>query len=264
MTAHVTLDALAGRVNVVLLPAAPYSADDPVESITLGISLGRQRGVHAIDSDRRTDFDILPGVLAYTPAGMRVFSESSVGGEYLVMRWCAPAEEGASATCGHRVESPGHSAALELGFAIRRELISEDRDMLRLDELLVGLYALRPGQTDCRADTSRRIPDIILDKIHEEFWRPLTLSELSGDAGRSELQFLREFSRTLGMTPHAYVMETRVQAARRMLTETDAPLSIVAVECGFSHQSHMGRVFRMSLGVTPQQYRRCFHGADSN
>ncbi|ODP33279.1 hypothetical protein A9762_19700 [Pandoraea sp. ISTKB] len=262
MTAHVTLDALAGRVNVELLPAAPYSADDPVESQTLGISLGRQRGVHAIDSDRRTDFSILPGVLAYTPAGVRVFSESGSGGEYLVMRWREHPNEDTGSACGRRVEASGHNAALDLGFTIRRELLAEDRDTLRLDELLVAFNALRPWHIPSRSVVLRGIPEAILDKIQEEFWRPLTLSELSADAGQSELQFLREFSRALGMTPHAYIMETRLQAARQMIARTDAPLSIVAVECGFSHQSHMGRMFRMSLGVTPQQYRRTYVASD--
>ena len=81
---------LGGRLCLQLLPRAAYSARDPVQWQTLGVTLERQQGVHAIDSDHRVDFDTLPGVLAYTPVGVEVFSESASGGEYLLMRLDEP------------------------------------------------------------------------------------------------------------------------------------------------------------------------------
>lgn len=47
-----------------------------------------------------------------------------------------------------------------------------------------------------------------------------------------------------------------LDACRRMLEHTDAPLATIAAECGFSHQSHMGSAFRRILGVTPGEYQR--------
>ncbi len=57
------------------------------------------------------------------------------------------------------------------------------------------------------------------------------------------------------MTPHAYIVETRVQAARASMRRDKAPLAIIAADCGFTHQSHMGVAFRKVLGQTPGRYR---------
>ncbi|VVE60539.1 AraC family transcriptional regulator [Pandoraea captiosa] len=267
MTASVTRKALAGRVTVRLLPAVPYSVSDPSECETLGISLTRQCGVHAINSDRRSDFDTPPAMLAYAPAGTDVFSESGEGGEYLVMRWSPGTDVGARMQVGNRIEVPGQRQALTLAFAIRRQLLAPAPDPLQsdlqpdlqLDEVVLRFLATSPAlaaqeRTTCRETAV--VPSTILSKIHDEFSRPLALAELAAEAGQTELQFLRQFTRATGITPHAYLMEIRLQAARRMVASTDAPLAGIATECGFSHQSHMGRVFRASLGLTPQQYRR--------
>ena len=75
----------------------------------------------------------------------------------------------------------------------------------------------------------------------------------------SALRFLRTFTQLTGMTPHAWISETRLQAARAMMQRRDLPLAQIALDCGFSHQSHMGHVFRQHLGLTPGQYRQ-HHG----
>ena len=49
-----------------------------------------------------------------------------------------------------------------------------------------------------------------------------------------------------------------LQAARTLIERTDMPLAMIASECGFSHQSHMGTAFRNLLGLTPLRYRSSF------
>ena len=98
----------------------------------------------------------------------------------------------------------------------------------------------------------------MLDRIRAEFDRPLRLSDLAAAQNKTALRFLREFRQAVGMTPHAFLVETRVQAARRLLAHTDLPLSAVAFDCGFAHQSHMGAAFRSVLAMTPMAYRRAF------
>jgi AraC-like DNA-binding protein len=46
------------------------------------------------------------------------------------------------------------------------------------------------------------------------------------------------------------ITETHLRASRRMLAHTDTPIAMVAADCGFSHQSHMGSAFRHALGMT--------------
>jgi len=96
--------------------------------------------------------------------------------------------------------------------------------------------------------------------IERNLDRPLTLAELAKSVSQTPLQFLREFTCAVGMTPHAFITETRLQASRHRLAHSDTPIAMIAVECGFSHQSHMGTAFRRTLGMTPSQYRRIYQG----
>jgi AraC family transcriptional regulator len=258
MTTPRSLSLSKGSVNLQLYPQAPYSSCDPVQSETLGIALERQRGVHSIDSDRRTDFDTWPGVLAYTPAGIEVFSESANGGEYLAVRWSGPLDDNFVARSSHRVEMPGHSLAVTLGRNIRRLMLDPCVDMFCIEELTLRFVGLRSSLPGALSTGRRHKYASILERIAAEFDQPLTLADLALSIGKPELQFLREFSQIFGMTPHAYVVETRLQAARKMIELTDKPLSMIALDCGFSHQSHMGKAFREFLNVTPKQYKELF------
>jgi AraC family transcriptional regulator len=241
-----------GAMVLQLFPAAPYSGRDPRDIQSLGIALERQRGVHAIGSDKRVDFDAWPGVLAYTPPGIDVFSESPVGGEYLVARWtCADA-----LPVTQRVELPGHRAAMAVGRHIRRGLLNPHSDPLALEQFTLQFIGLRPYSPRVRTPASRAVFGRVLERISDEYARTLTLADLAESVNQTPLQFLRGFTRAVGMTPHAFITETRLQASRRMLARSDTPIATVAVECGFSHQSHMGSAFHHALGMTPSGYRR--------
>ncbi|MFC4928355.1 MULTISPECIES: helix-turn-helix domain-containing protein [Delftia] len=87
-----------------------------------------------------------------------------------------------------------------------------------------------------------------------DFAQPLSLAQLARMIHRTPLQFLREFSQLPDMTPHAYLVETRVPAARPMMQAGAHSLAGIAHDCGFGHQSHMGAAFRKTLGLTPGQY----------
>jgi AraC-like DNA-binding protein len=219
---------------------------------SLGIALERQRGVHAIGSDKRVDFDAWPGVLAYTPPGIEVFSESAVGGEYLVARWV----DADAPPVMRRVELSGHRAAMTVARRIRHGLLSPRSDPLALEQLTLQFIGLRPHSLRRRTSASRSVFGRVLERISDDYARPLTLVDLAESVNQTPLQFLREFTRAVGMTPHAFISETRLQASRQMLAHSDIPIAMVAAECGFSHQSHMGSAFRHTLGMTPSEYRR--------
>ncbi|WP_197678696.1 helix-turn-helix transcriptional regulator [Janthinobacterium lividum] len=248
----------AGGLCLQLLPGAPYSARDPVQSQSMGVSLQRQRGVHAIGSDRRVDFDTWPGVLACTPAGIDVFSESAQGGEYLVLRWrgAALTDVPEADVHGRRVEMAGHRQALALALRLRRLMLATEADPLALEHAALVLLSLRQVYHETPRRTARADMARVLERIACQFGQGLALEQLAADEGLPVLRFLRDFSRATGMTPHAYIVETRMQAARSMLLEADRPLADIACACGFAHQSHMGSVMRAALGMTPTQYRQ--------
>ena len=81
--------------------------------------------------------------------------------------------------------------------------------------------------------------------------------ELAGSgpiAGLSRSHFIRAFRRETGLTPHAYLLDRRFRAASRLLERGEAP-GEVAAACGFFDQSHLNRVFKARMGVTPGAYR---------
>jgi AraC family transcriptional regulator len=94
--------------------------------------------------------------------------------------------------------------------------------------------------------------------VEEELDQPLSLERMAEFCAQTPLAFLRGFTASFGQTPHAYVTARRIAAARRLLSETDMPLAMVAYECGFSHQSHLGCALRAAIGLTPAAYRRAF------
>ncbi|WP_224249360.1 helix-turn-helix transcriptional regulator [Hyalangium gracile] len=70
------------------------------------------------------------------------------------------------------------------------------------------------------------------------------------DISASHLKTL--FKRSTGLPVHEYVIQRRVERARSLLMRGELPAGQVALEAGFSHQSHMARCMRRVLGVTPK------------
>ncbi len=249
---------LGDKVCLQLLPRAAYSARDPAQWHTLGVTLERQQGVHAIDSDRRVDFDTLPGVLAHTPVGVEVFSESAIGGEYLLLRLDESFARQHLPAVDHRMQSAGHGRALRLARDMRRLLLVPQSDRLALEEAALAFIDLASRPTDTPQRITSKAFIRVLDQMAEQFHQPLSLEQLADTYGHNELRFLRDFTRAIGLTPHAYLIEIRLQAARRLIEQTDLPLASIALDAGFAHQSHMGSAFRKHLAMTPSQYRSRF------
>ena len=82
---------------------------------------------------------------------------------------------------------------------------------------------------------------------------PITLSDLARASGLSRFQVLRGFVRATGLTPHAYLVQRRINLARRLIAH-GAPLAEAAVASGFADQSHMTRIFVRKYGISPRAY----------
>jgi len=83
----------------------------------------------------------------------------------------------------------------------------------------------------------------------------VTLGELASLCDLSRFQLLRSFSREIGITPHAYLLQRRVCHARRYLLEGNTIIE-AALRAGFADQSHMTRAFVRQLGITPSRYQK--------
>jgi AraC family transcriptional regulator len=83
-----------------------------------------------------------------------------------------------------------------------------------------------------------------------------TLAALAEAAGFSKAHFVRLFRRTTGTSPHRYVLQRRLEEARRLILSTTLALAEVASDTGFASQSHLNNAFARRYGCTPGQARR--------
>jgi AraC family transcriptional regulator len=98
----------------------------------------------------------------------------------------------------------------------------------------------------------RRITDWMTENMAEEF----SLGRLAEQAGMSEFHFNRLFKRATGMPPSQYQIKLRLDAARRLLRETNKSVITIANDVGYSNPSHFAQLFRKETGLSPTDYRR--------
>jgi AraC-like DNA-binding protein len=82
------------------------------------------------------------------------------------------------------------------------------------------------------------------------------LPEIAAACGLSVSHFSRAFRKSTGLSPHAWLLQARVESAKAMLRAGYAPLSTVALACGFANQSHFARVFARRVGWSPGSWRK--------
>jgi AraC family transcriptional regulator len=93
----------------------------------------------------------------------------------------------------------------------------------------------------------------VLDYIEAHLDEDLSLAELAVVAGFSVSHFKSLFKQAVGVPVHRHVLERRIERARTLVLEGRRSMAEIAVAAGFAHQSHMARVMRRALGVSPTQ-----------
>ncbi|HVN74809.1 MAG TPA: AraC family transcriptional regulator [Thermoanaerobaculaceae bacterium] len=91
--------------------------------------------------------------------------------------------------------------------------------------------------------------------IRDHFDRPLRVADVAALAHLSEYRFARRIRAVFGLTPAQLVIKTRIDAARRMLQDTEETIGAIAQACGYCDQSALTRQFKVAVGLTPAQYR---------
>src|SRR5262249_21388023 len=94
-----------------------------------------------------------------------------------------------------------------------------------------------------------------MEVLHARGADRLRLAKLAADVGVEPPYLARAFRQQTGCTMSEYRRRLWVHKAAHLLTSTDMSLSQVALAAGFADQSHLCRVFKAQLGITPQAYR---------
>lgn len=110
----------------------------------------------------------------------------------------------------------------------------------------------------CAKKSGRQAPawlDGVRQRLASRIGETPTLAELAANAGVHPVHLAREFRRHFRCTIGDFIRRVRVEFACHQISETDAPLSEVALAAGFYDQSHFSNIFRRVTGMTPAAYR---------
>ena len=145
--------------------------------------------------------------------------------------------------------------------------------------LRVGKFSYEPGY---RLEMSKYITDLLTEFADEQprsfkrkqeevvedtiayvsshLYEPLTVSELAKRVFLSEYHFIRLFKQETGITPHAYLVDSRIHAVQYLLVNTGMSIRQICQQCGFTSESSLCASFKKRTGMTPMKYRRLKQG----
>jgi AraC-like DNA-binding protein len=144
---------------------------------------------------------------------------------------------------------------------------AEGRSDIGLDEVgqafasrFVEVVSGRPRQPVRTAARDRRRAVETALWIDAQSHRQIDLEHAAAQAGISPFHFLRLFSSVLGVTPHQYLVRSRLRHAARLLADDDTSVTDVAYDVGFADLSNFVRTFHRAAGVSPRRFREASRG----
>ena len=125
---------------------------------------------------------------------------------------------------------------------------------------LVELLSDRPRPRNNTAPRDRRRAVEAALWIDAHSHESIGLDAMARETGLSTFYFLRVFNRVFGVTPHQYLLRSRLRRAARLLTEDTRAITSVALDVGFNDLSNFVRTFHRAAGVPPERFRRANRG----
>jgi AraC family transcriptional regulator len=98
--------------------------------------------------------------------------------------------------------------------------------------------------------------ELVLAMLLRDLGADSSVADLARRCGLSRSHFAKAFKVSLGISPHHWLVRQRVHRAGEMLERTNERISAIALNCGFSDQSHLTRSFHAMVGSSPAAWRR--------
>lgn len=203
----------------------------------------------------RISYTLKPGACSIVPPGMPITFHYEGPSEHLYCHFSLP-ESHTNDT--HPSEFIPHDARLPqlkslLAGAIPLQRSASQRADLRLWEVLLGIQDIFKN-----ADNSpkhARIVETITEIVMQEMAHPLTIQELASRCQISHNQLTRILKQQTGETPAIWLRRLRTDRAKELLSYSDLPIKVIAVEIGYPDLQHFNKVIRQRFGASPTQLR---------
>jgi len=132
-------------------------------------------------------------------------------------------------------------------------------ERLQAQSLAQVVFSLCWTARDLKSSFPDALPDWLANVLQWSEAKPhLKVKDLAQKVGFSESQFRRLFVQWVGMPPHQYLHQYRLQHAQRLLETTDITCAEISHQLGFNSLSHFSQTFKSTFGTTPARHRQIF------
>jgi AraC family transcriptional regulator len=144
-----------------------------------------------------------------------------------------------------------------LGTKLYREFCAMDEvSPLAIEGLILEIMAETARNSVKKSGNLKpRWVELAKEILHSRFSENLTINEIAELVGRHPVHLAREFRKHFHSTIGEYIRQLRVDFAFKKLSASNLSLTEIALDAGFSHQSHFSKTFKLVTGKTPSEYR---------
>ncbi|MFM0497815.1 AraC family transcriptional regulator [Paraburkholderia caledonica] len=142
---------------------------------------------------------------------------------------------------------------------IERDLGPQIARKVALDLQSNAIKPTRPREGDAKSLTTASKVRESARWIKENYSKPISVAQAAESAAMSKRNFRRRFKQEFGMTPLEYLLRTRFEVVRAMLSSTNVPIGKIARRCGMGDGNRLGRLFKERYGMSPTEFRAQRH-----
>lgn len=124
---------------------------------------------------------------------------------------------------------------------------------MKVKEFFILLQTLQPSIATQACNFLEYVPKGLKAFMENHFDKPLTIEDYAYLTGRSESTFRREFKLKFGQSPRKWIIQKRMEKARKLIESSASDVTTIALEVGYENVSHFINTFRNQYGHTPGQ-----------
>ncbi|NOU77792.1 helix-turn-helix domain-containing protein [Paenibacillus sp. LMG 31459] len=159
-----------------------------------------------------------------------------------------------------------HSEWVPVLRELHQMLMEEERDFRKEESFFFLLEQLIEDYTEqaVPAENTGQSAEVkaVGEFLEKHYMDNISLADLCNLTGLSKYYLLRSFTKQKGISPYSYLETIRIDKAKKMLEQGIKPID-VAIQTGFTDQSHFSNFFKKFIGLTPKQYMNIFKAAQN-